>query len=53
MLDATGAEAFRRASVPHLRDVRELFVDALTPTQLNAAGEVAKALRERLALGLC
>ena len=48
VLDPTGAEAFRRASVPHLRDVRELFVDALTPTQLVAAGEVAKALRERL-----
>lgn len=45
VLDPTGAEAFRRASVPHLRAVRELFVDALTPTQLIAAGEVAKALR--------
>jgi len=48
VLDPTGAEAFRRASVPHLRDVRGLFVDALTSTQLIAAGEIAKALRERL-----
>lgn len=48
VLDQTGADAFRRASVPHLRDVRELFVDALTPTQLSAAGEVTRALRERL-----
>jgi DNA-binding MarR family transcriptional regulator len=48
VLDPTGAEAFRRASVPHLRAVRELFVDALTSTQLIAAGEVAKALRSSL-----
>lgn len=48
VLDPTGAEAFRRASVPHLRDVRELFVDALTPTQLAATGEATKALRARL-----
>jgi DNA-binding MarR family transcriptional regulator len=48
VLDPAGAEAFRRASVPHLRAVRELFVDALTPTQLAAAGEVTTALRTRL-----
>jgi len=48
VLDPAGADAFRRSSVPHLRDVRELFVDALTSTQLIAAGEVAKTLRERL-----
>jgi DNA-binding MarR family transcriptional regulator len=48
VLNPTGAEAFRRASVPHLRDVRELFVDALTSTQLMAAAEVTKALREGL-----
>jgi DNA-binding MarR family transcriptional regulator len=48
VLDPPGAEAFRRASVPHLRAVRELFVDALTSTQLIAAGEVAKALRSSL-----
>nr|AXL05828.1 MarR family transcriptional regulator [uncultured bacterium] len=48
VLDPAGAEAFRRASVPHLRDVRELFVDALTPAQLTAAGAVAEALRARL-----
>jgi DNA-binding MarR family transcriptional regulator len=47
-LAAEGAEAFRRASVPHLRAVRELFVDALTPDQLAAAGAIAAALRARL-----
>jgi DNA-binding MarR family transcriptional regulator len=48
VLDPTGAEAFRRTTVPHLRAVRELFVDALTPDQLGAAGELAEALRTRL-----
>jgi DNA-binding MarR family transcriptional regulator len=40
-----GAQAFRDATVPHLRAVRELFIDALTPEQLAAAGEIADALR--------
>jgi len=39
-----GSEAFRGASAPHLRAIRELFVDALTPEQLAAAGEIAEAL---------
>jgi hypothetical protein len=34
--------------VPHLMAVRELFVDALTPDQLEAAHEIATALRTRL-----
>ncbi|SDM64238.1 MarR family winged helix-turn-helix transcriptional regulator [Nonomuraea jiangxiensis] len=49
VLTAGGAEAFRGASIPHLRAVRELFVDALSPGQLTAAGELAAALRGRLA----
>ena len=48
VLTSTGADTFRRASVPHLRAVRELFVDALTPGQLATAGELAAALRARL-----
>jgi DNA-binding MarR family transcriptional regulator len=48
VLDLAGGEAFRGATVPHLRAVRELFVDALTPDQLAAAGEIAAALRARL-----
>jgi DNA-binding MarR family transcriptional regulator len=48
VLTPTGAEAFRRATVPHLRAVRELFVDGLTSDQLVAAGQVAAALRTRL-----
>lgn len=51
VLDVAGAESFRRASVPHLRAVRELFADALTPAQLTAAGELAAALRTHLSPG--
>ncbi|MDQ1527841.1 MAG: hypothetical protein QOG18_2454 [Microbacteriaceae bacterium] len=48
ILAAEGATAFRRASVPHLRAVRELFVDALNPKQLAAAADVVTALRTQL-----
>jgi DNA-binding MarR family transcriptional regulator len=48
VLAAAGAETFRNATVPHLRAIREYFVDALTPDQLTAAGEVAAALRAHL-----
>ncbi|MFE7407395.1 MarR family winged helix-turn-helix transcriptional regulator [Isoptericola sp. NPDC057559] len=43
-----GAASFRRASVAHLGDVRDLFVDALSDDQLAAAGEIAVALRASL-----
>jgi DNA-binding MarR family transcriptional regulator len=49
VLTDAGAHAFRRASAPHLRDIRAIFVDALTPEQITAAGEVARALRAHLA----
>jgi DNA-binding MarR family transcriptional regulator len=45
VLAAGGMTAFRAATVPHLRAVRELFVDALTPDQLTGVGEAAAALR--------
>ncbi|VVJ18128.1 Transcriptional regulator [Amycolatopsis camponoti] len=48
VLTTEGSAAFRGATVPHLTAVRELFVDALTPEQLTAAGEVAAALRAKL-----
>jgi DNA-binding MarR family transcriptional regulator len=45
-----GAESFRRGSLPHLRDVRELFVDALSPEQLAQVDEFTEALRRHLGL---
>jgi DNA-binding MarR family transcriptional regulator len=48
VLEPAGSAAFHAATVPHLRAIRELFVDALSPAQLAAAGEIAAALREHL-----
>ncbi|WP_155368435.1 MarR family winged helix-turn-helix transcriptional regulator [Catellatospora vulcania] len=48
VLTATGLQSFRQATVPHLSAVRELFVAALTPEQLTAAGDIAAALRAHL-----
>jgi len=48
VLTDAGTAAFRRASSSHLHAVRELFVDALTPDQITAAGEIAAALKARL-----
>jgi DNA-binding MarR family transcriptional regulator len=48
VLAPVGADAFRAATVPHFTVIRELFVDALTPEQLDAARDIAAALRERL-----
>jgi DNA-binding MarR family transcriptional regulator len=48
VLEPAGAQAFHGATVPHLRAIRELFIDALTPEQLAAAGEIATALRAHL-----
>ena len=47
-LTVEGGAAFRAATVPHLRAVRELFVDPLSPEQLAAAADLAAALRARL-----
>ncbi|WAZ26032.1 MarR family transcriptional regulator [Streptomyces cinnabarinus] len=48
VLTDEGADAFRRASLPHLRAVRELFVGPLSAAQLTAADELASALRAGL-----
>lgn len=48
VLTGTGLDAFHRASRPHLRAIRELFLDALTPEQLDAAQDIVDALHARL-----
>jgi DNA-binding MarR family transcriptional regulator len=48
VLAARGSDCFRRATIPHLRAVRELFIDALTPEQLAAADDIAGTLRRHL-----
>ncbi|MBU1587310.1 MAG: MarR family transcriptional regulator [Actinobacteria bacterium] len=49
VLTDAGTAAFRKANGPHLHAIREVFVDALTPEQVIAAGEIAQALRAHLA----
>ncbi|MEV6992816.1 MarR family transcriptional regulator [Streptomyces sp. NPDC093228] len=44
-----GAQAFRKASLPHLRAIRELFVEPLTPEQIAAVGDIMATLRARMA----
>ncbi|MFK0240223.1 MarR family winged helix-turn-helix transcriptional regulator [Microbacterium sp. NPDC090281] len=51
LLTDEGAEAFRAANVPHLRTIRELFVDALSPEQLAAVDDVTTSLRRHLRPG--
>jgi DNA-binding MarR family transcriptional regulator len=48
VLTRPGSDCFRRATIPHLRAVRELFVDALSPQQLAAADDIASTLRRHL-----
>jgi DNA-binding MarR family transcriptional regulator len=47
-LTPSGTAAFRRASVPHLRAIKQQFVHALTPEQLEALADVLQALQRHL-----
>ncbi len=49
VLTPAGTKAFRDASAPHLHDIRELFIDALSPAQLAAVHDIADALHAHLA----
>jgi DNA-binding MarR family transcriptional regulator len=50
VLTDEGAHAFRASTMPHLRAVKEVFVDAFTPEQLAQLGEAAGAMRNHLNL---
>jgi DNA-binding MarR family transcriptional regulator len=49
LLTEHGRTEFRAASASHLHAVREVFVDALTPAQLDALGSASEALAAHLA----
>lgn len=49
VLTDQGARAFREAALPHLRAIRELFVEPLTQEQIAAVGDTMATLRARLA----
>ncbi len=44
MLTANGRQAFARAEPQHMSRVIELFIDALTPEQIEAFAEVAESV---------
>jgi DNA-binding MarR family transcriptional regulator len=48
VLAGPGSDCFRRATIPHLRAVRELFIDALSTEQLADADDIASTLRRHL-----
>jgi DNA-binding MarR family transcriptional regulator len=45
-LTEDGAGVFRRASVPHLRAIKNVFADALTPGQFEALAGILQALQD-------
>jgi DNA-binding MarR family transcriptional regulator len=47
-LTDSGATAFRRASAPHLRAIKQHFVDALTSEQLEALADILQSLQRHL-----
>lgn len=48
-LTRAGAHTFRSSSAAHLRLVREIFVDAFTPEELDALHSLTTTLRDHLA----
>ncbi len=48
ILTDSGSDAFRRSSIPHLRDIHELFIGALSPAQLAAVSDFTAAFRSHL-----
>jgi DNA-binding MarR family transcriptional regulator len=47
-LTEDGAEAFRGATLPHMRAIKKHFADALTPEQFEALAEILRALHHHL-----
>ena len=50
VLSEAGARSFKVGSIPHLEAVRELFVDALSPEQLEQMRSLTASLRGHLGL---
>jgi DNA-binding MarR family transcriptional regulator len=47
-LTGDGAGAFRRATAPHMRAIKNHFADALTPEQFEALADILQALQNHL-----
>lgn len=50
VLTEQGFEAFRSGSVPHLRAIRELFIEALSADQLAQVDDLTRSLQHHLGL---
>jgi DNA-binding MarR family transcriptional regulator len=50
VLTDEGARAFRASTAPHLKAIKEEFIDGFTPAQLAHLGEAAAAMRRHLNL---
>ena len=48
-ITSAGRRAIERAAPLHVEHVREMFMDALTPSQLDALAEISEAVLARLA----
>ncbi|MEU9336691.1 MarR family transcriptional regulator [Streptomyces sp. NPDC048290] len=48
VLSDAGATAFRAATAPHTRAIKELFADALSPEQFDALDDILTSLRAHL-----
>lgn len=50
VLTKAGVQAFRDSTVPHLRAIKDVFVDGLTPAQLEQLTGAAASMRAHLDL---
>jgi DNA-binding MarR family transcriptional regulator len=50
-ITAAGRRAIERAAPVHVEHVREMFIDVLTPAQLDALAEISETVLARLADG--
>ena len=48
VLSVEGATAFRRATAPHTKAIKQYFADALTPEQFDALADVLQSLDRHL-----
>jgi DNA-binding MarR family transcriptional regulator len=48
VLTEEGANLWRRANLPHMRDIKTYFADALTPDQFEALDDILTSLRTHL-----
>jgi DNA-binding MarR family transcriptional regulator len=51
LMTGDGASAFRAATAPHMRAIKQHFADALSPAQFDALDDVLRTLNQHLRAG--